>query len=106
MRLRRLRVVPDFPDDFDFDFADFAAAGIEGEPQKTVEAAAEAAFRARYGDPAAPDAAWTTALTKTQAELLPLTANRMHLTEEGGLVVAVELFAPEGGSRVEALRLP
>ena len=84
----------------------FAAAGIEGEPQKTVEAAAEAAFRARYGDPAAPDAAWTTALTKTQAELLPLTANRMHLTEEGGLVVAVELFAPEGGSRVEALRLP
>ena len=84
----------------------FAAAGVKGEPQKTVEEVAEAAFRARFGAPASPDAAWTTALTKTQEALLPLTANRMHLTEDGGLIVAVELFAPDGGSSVEALRLP
>ena len=35
-----------------------------------------------------------------------MSANRMHLAENGSLMVAVELFAPGGGSTVEELTLP
>lgn len=84
----------------------FKTARIDGSPEQTVEQAAEDRFRELYGSPADPDPAWTTALTRTREEILPLTVNRMHLTEDGRLTVAVMLYAPDGGSSVEALRLP
>ncbi len=84
----------------------FAAAGISGDPETALNEAVLDCFTARYGALEGADASHTTAWNRTQGALSPLTANRMHLNENGSLVVAVELFAPEGGSSVIELTLP
>ena len=84
----------------------FAAAGLNGNPKDLVNEAVNALFTRRFGPLDPENAAYTTALNRTQTALSPLGANRMHLAENGSLVVAVELFAPGGGSSVEELTLP
>lgn len=86
----------------------FRAAGLSGEPTELVNEAVRQLFARRFGTAGSSDAEapYYTALNETLAELSPLTVNRMHLTEAGKLVVAVELFAPDGGSSVETLTLP
>ena len=84
----------------------FDAAGISGDPETEVNDALMALFTGRFGQLEGADASVTTALARTQAALLPLTANRMHLTRDGQLAVALELFAPDGGSSIEELLLP
>lgn len=84
----------------------FTAAGVTGEPDKVLNDAVLARFTAKYGALEGSDAAVTTAWNRTQGALSPLTANRMHLNENGSLTVAFELFAPDGGSSVEELVLP
>ena len=86
----------------------FAAAGISGEPQTVVDTAVKKLFVSRYGSAGGSDAdtPYSTALFRTTEALLPLSVNRMHLNENGSLTVAIELFAPKGGSTVEELILP
>lgn len=84
----------------------FAAAGIPGTPQAVVSEGLMELFSKRFGSVSGADSSYTTALNQTQEALLPLTANRMHLSEDGRVVVALELFAPNGGSSVEELLLP
>ena len=60
----------------------------------------------RFGPLNGTDPAYTTALNRTQGALLLLTSSRMHLTEDRRVVVAIELFAPNGGSSIEELILP
>lgn len=84
----------------------FTAAGISGEPASVLNDAVLARFTARYGALEGADAAVTTAWNRTQGALSPLTANRMHLNENGSLIVAFELFAPDGGSSIVELPLP
>ena len=84
----------------------FEAAGITGTPQTIINEAVTAFFTARFGETEGASIAVTTALNRTQAALLPLTSNRMHLTEDGHVTVAFELFSPDGGSSMEELLLP
>ena len=86
----------------------FAAAGISGKPQTVLSEAVEKLFVKRFGaTPAsAADSPYSTARFQTLEALQPLKASRMHLNENGGLTVAFELFAPNGGSTVEELILP
>ncbi len=84
----------------------FAAAGISGIPETVINEAIQALYTARYGSLTGADASVTTALNRTEAALAPLSSNRMHLTPEGKLIVAFELFEPNGGSSVEELNLP
>ena len=84
----------------------FAAAGITGEPAEVLNDAVLASFTARFGALEGADAAHTTAFNRTQGALSPLSANRMHLNQNGSLTVAFELFAPDGGSSVVELVLP
>ena len=84
----------------------FAAAGIAGKPETVINDAILALYTERYGALAGADASVTTALNRTEAALAPLSANRMHLTPEGKLTVAFELYEPNGGSSVEELILP
>lgn len=84
----------------------FAAAGVEGDPEKVVNEAAIALFTRRFGSPEGAETEVTTALNRTQAGLLPLSANRMHLTENGRLKLMLELFDPKGDSTIEELELP
>lgn len=84
----------------------FAAAGITGKPEAVVSEAVMELFTGRFGSVNGADSSVTTALSRTQEALVPLTANRMHLTEDGRLIVALELFAPDGGSTLEELVLP
>ena len=84
----------------------FTAAGISGKPETVINDTVIDLFVKRFGSLSGADESVTTALSRTQAALSPLTANRMHLTQDGKLAVAVELFAPNGGSSVEELLLP
>ena len=84
----------------------FDAAKISGDPAAVLNEEVLARFTQRYGALEGADAAHTTAWNRTQGALSPLTANRMHLNENGSLTVAVELFAPEGGSGLMELTLP
>lgn len=86
----------------------FAAAGISGDPQTVVSDAVEKLFVKRYGSISGADSntTYSTALFRTTEALRPLTSNRMHLNANGSLTVAIELFAPNGGSSVEELILP
>ena len=84
----------------------FAAAGLDGDPEQLVEKAVEELFTRRFGPLDKNDTAYTTALSRTQNALLPLEARRMHRTEDGRLIVAIELFWPNGASSVEELILP
>ena len=84
----------------------FAAAGIPGIPEAVIDQAVLERFAAAYGPAEGADTAYTTALYLTQNALQPLTPNRMHLTEDGRLIVALELYAPSGGVNVVELTLP
>ncbi len=85
----------------------FAAAGISGEPQKVLQDAVTKRFTDRFGaNGADSDTHYSTALFRTTEALQPLSANRMHLNGNGSLTVAVELFAPNGGSTLEEIYLP
>jgi hypothetical protein len=86
----------------------FAAAGVSGQPETVLHEAVEALFVRRYGAglTAGADSPYRTAWFNTEEALKPLTANRMHLTEDGRLIVAVELFDLLGGSSIEELILP
>ncbi len=84
----------------------FEAAKISGDPAAVLNEEVLARFTQRYGALEGADAAHTTAWNRTQGALSPLTANRMHLNENGSLTVAVELFDPEGGSGLMELTLP
>ncbi len=83
----------------------FDAAGLTGEPETLVNQAVTELFVQRFGALDGADAQYTTALNRTLGALQPLSANRMHLTENGGLVAALELFDPKGGSSVVELPL-
>ena len=84
----------------------FEAAGIEGEPEQVLNQKVLELFAKRYGALEKADAAYTTALNRTQAELSGLSANWMHLTRDGRLTVALVIYAPGGGSDLEELILP
>lgn len=84
----------------------FNTVGLQGSPSAILSEEVTERFVQRYGSPEGADAAHTTALTRTLAALEPLTANRMHLSEDGRLIVAFELFAPDGGSSIVELTLP
>ncbi len=84
----------------------FAAANVKGEPVQVVNDAVMELFISRFGDPKGADVSVTTALNRTQGALAPLSTNRMYLTETGELRVALELYAPDGTSTLEELRLP
>ena len=84
----------------------FEAVGLMEDPAALLNEAVTELFEQRYGSLEGADVARTTAMNRTQNGLVPLTANRMHLTENGRLIVAVELFAPDGGSSVVELTLP
>ena len=89
----------------------FEAAGVEGDPekvlnQKVLNQKVLDLFASRYGSLENADAAYTTALNRTQAALSGLSANWMHLTREGRLTVALAIYSPQGGSEVEELTLP
>lgn len=84
----------------------FEAAGISGKPEAVLNEAVLELFTSRFGSTEDASTAVTTALNRTQAALSPLTASRMHLTEDGRLTVALELFSPDGGSSMEELLLP
>ena len=84
----------------------FAAAGCAGDPDELVNQGLLELFTQRFGSPEGAEIQVTTALNRSQEALFPLTVNRMHLTEEGRLVVALELFAPQGGSSLETLSFP
>lgn len=84
----------------------FAAAGITGEPAAVLNEAVLSRFTAKYGPLEGSSADVTTAWNRTQGSLSPLTANRMHLNENGSLTVACEFFSPDGGSSVTELVLP
>lgn len=84
----------------------FDAAKISGDPAAVLNEEVLARFTQRYGPLEGADAAHTTAWNRTQSALSPLSSNRMHLNENGSLTVAVELFAPEGGSDLMELTLP
>lgn len=82
----------------------FSAADVSGSPDQVLQETVEKRFQARFGVPN--NAAVTTAFNRTLDALFPLTVNRMHLTESGNLIVAVEFFSPDGDSSVETLLLP
>lgn len=86
----------------------FRAAGLSGKPTELLNEAVQELFARRFGTAADSNtqAPYYTALNETLEALSPLTVNRMHLTEAGKLIVAVELFDPDGGSSVETLTLP
>ena len=84
----------------------FSTANIQGTPAKVINDAVLKLFTSRYGALEGSDTAHTTAWNRTQGGLSPLTTSRMHLNENGSLTVAVELFAPEGGSSIVELTLP
>ena len=84
----------------------FAAAGVSGTSSEAINRATDLLFVERFGPLNGTDPAYTTALNRTQGALLLLTSSRMHLTEDGRVVVAIELFAPNGGSSIEELILP
>lgn len=84
----------------------FAAAGISSAPEAVINDAILALYTERYGALTGAGESVTTALNRTEAALAPLSAKRMHLTPEGKLTVAFELFEPNGGSSLEELILP
>lgn len=84
----------------------FEAAGIEGDPVQVLNQTVLELFTKRYGALEKADAAYTTALNRTQSELSGLSANWMHLTRDGQLIVALAIYSPTGGSSVEELTLP
>ena len=84
----------------------FAAAGLTGTPLEVLEEAVTSLFTRYYGPMNESNSAYTTALFCTQNALESLTATRMHLTERGTLLVAVELYDPAGGSGYVELELP
>ena len=84
----------------------FSAAGMSGDPFGIVNEAVTELFTKRFGSLEGAEDDVTTALNKTMAALSPLTANRMHLTEDGSLAVDFELFAPNGGISLEEINLP
>ena len=84
----------------------FEAAGIEGDPVQVLNQTVLELFTKRYGALEKADAAYTTALNRTQSELSGLSANWMHLTRDGRLIVALAIYSPTGGSSVEELTLP
>ena len=84
----------------------FRTAGISGTPDTVVNDALLERFTSRFGKLEGADPAVTTALNQTQAELFPLSPNRMYITEDGRLSVRFMLYAPNGGSSIEEIILP
>lgn len=84
----------------------FAEAGINGEPEQVCNQTVTELFARRFGPPEEGNEAYTTALTRTQMGLVPLTTKWMHLTEAGQLILALTLYHPTGGMTYEEIPLP
>lgn len=84
----------------------FQTAGISGTPDSVVNEALLERFTSRFGKLEGADPAVTTALNKTQAELFPLTPNRIFIREDGRLSVRFVLYDPNGSSGIEEIILP
>lgn len=83
-----------------------AAAGMEGDPKQLLNQKLTDYFVRRFGPIDSENIAYTTALNRTQSELIDIGTNRMHLTELGQLCLSLTVYAPDGSSGMENILLP
>ena len=84
-----------------------AAVGLSGSLAELTAAAARRTFVSRYeGTWSEEDPAYADALTRTLAGATAVTVSMAHLTRDGRLSVAAEIFSPAGGSEWTELSLP
>ncbi|MBO4212286.1 MAG: hypothetical protein J5878_06495 [Oscillospiraceae bacterium] len=83
-----------------------AAAGMEGEPEQLLNQKLTEYYVRRFGPIDPENLAYTTALNRTQSELIGAGTNQMHLTELGQLCLSLTVYQPEGGSEAVEILLP